>query len=684
MLIATVVLLPVAAGAAAWAAAARVGSGRRRRVTGWIGATGLAATLAVAVAAAVVEAGGSVQLGPGWVLTAETTALAGVVAVLVPAVALPVVVYAVGHEQPAGLPRLVAGLTAFVGAMELLVLAADLLTLLIGWELVGALSYALISHEWRDASVPRRAAHAFNATRLGDLGLFAAAGAAVAGVGALDYAALTDLTGWQLHLLVGGVVLAAAAKSAQGPFAPWLFSAMAGPSPVSALLHAATMVAAGAYVLARLHPVLELASWFAPVVIGIGLMTALAGGAVAALQTHAKKLLAASTSAQYGLMFVAVGAGFPAAAGAHLVAHAAFKSLLFLVAGIALAATGSATLGRHRLGSHLRVAAAASAVGSLSLAAVPPLGAAWTKEGIVAAAGHAAPWLAVAVTVAGGLSALYAARFHLLAYGTTTGDARTLHRPGRAARGGAVALAVGAAALVVLFVPGSKEAVAEVLGGELPAGRPWELVLSLALVAAGAWTAVVADRRGRLASLGTVGPAAGAAEWLGLPTATKRAAVDPALGLAAAAARFDDRVVDAGVRAAAAAGAALSTLLAGPDPRALRRSRLQPRTGVETRVDGAVGAVAAAASRLAALAARFGERLVDGAVGAVAAAGSRLAALSDRFGERLVDGVVEATASGVGAAGRDSRRLQTGMVHHYFVLIVLGVVVLVVVAAVWR
>lgn len=649
------VLLPLLAGPLTWWASGRVAEDRRRVFLASVGGTTLVVTTAVGVAVAVQRPSSVAELGEGWRLVHDVTPLAGIVAVLVPVVALLVVVYAAAHEQARGLGRLIGGLVAFVGAMELIVVAGDLLTLLIGWELVGAVSWGLIAQDWRDPTVPRQAAHAFNATRLGDLGLFVAAGAALAGVGTLDYDGLGTLSGGELHVVVAGVILAATAKSAQGPFAPWLFSAMAGPSSVSALLHSATMVAAGAYLLARLHPVLDRADWFGPTTIGIGLATALAGGAVAALQTHTKKLLAASTSAQYGLMFVAVGGGFPAAATAHLVTHAVFKSLLFLVAGIAIVVTGSATLGRHRLGSHLPIVAGASLVGALALAAVPPLGAAWTKEEVVAAGGHHAPWLAVAVAIAGGLSALYAARFHLLSYGPTQGGLRDLGRPSRSERGAVVALAAASIGLGVLLIPGSAEAVSDLFDAPLPPGEPWELALSLLLVAAGMWTAAVADRRDRLGSLGMTGATSQAADWLGLPTLTRRA-VDGALRLAAAAARFDDRIVDAGVRVAAAVGVGLSWLLAGPGAWNLPRKGV--RRGVEPSVD----------------------RVVHGAAAAVRWLADRASVLI----ELVVDGVVEGTATGVGVAGRDLRRLQTGQVHHYYVLIVVGLGLLVAVAAIWR
>ncbi|HEX2026607.1 MAG TPA: proton-conducting transporter membrane subunit [Nitriliruptorales bacterium] len=644
-------LLPVAGASALWpwpAIAARgrdpqpADEARDRWVLGVGGVTVVVATLALAMRAAVTRPRSVLEWGGGLILTLEVDRTAAVVAVLVPVVAAPIVAYAAAHEPHRGLGRLVALLVAFVGAMQLLVVAGDLLTLLIGWELVGAVSWALIGHEWWQPEPPGAAAHAFNVTRFGDLGLFLAAAAAFHATGSLRYADLGALDGAALHVVVAGSVLAAAAKSAQVPFSPWLFSAMRGPTPVSALLHAATMVAAGAYLLARLQPVLAMAWWFGPTAIGLGLATALTGGVVAALHPRAKELLAASTSAQYGLMFVAVGAGSTAAGLAHLVAHAAFKSLLFLAAGVAIAAVGSGRLGRMRLGAPLRTVALLTLTGTLALAAIPPLGGAWTKEEVVAAAGERAPWVALLTIAAGGLSAFYAARFQLLAYGPTRRDGALRHvrPPGRTETIAIGVLATFTVALGLLWIPGAGQLVETVAGGTLPEGRAWELVVSLLLVGAGTYAAVVLARRQQLATLGT--SPHGAADWLGIPTLAQAAVIDPTLALCRTLARFDDRVVDAGVRAAAAvarAGSRLVTTLSG--------------------------------------------RGVDGAVEALAAAARRAAGAGSRFDDAGVDGVVEALAAGVGAAGRDSRRLQTGYAHHYYVIVAAGAVVTVVALALW-
>ena len=624
-------------------AALVLGARTHRRAVAPLAVGGAGATLVVGIWAAASGAAASWRWGDRLVLGLDVEGLAAVMVVLVPGVALPVIAYAAAStRQDPARARLLALLLAFVGAMLVLVAAADLLTLLVAWEVVGALSWALVAHDWRDAERPSLALHAFLTTRAGDLGLVAAAAVAVAVLGRADYDALASLSGWPASAVAAGLVVAAAAKSAQLPFSPWLFSAMAGPTPVSALLHAATMVAAGAYVLARTVPVLEGAAWLAGAVAALGLATAIAGGVVASVQTDLKAALAASTSAQYGLILVAVGAGSTAAAGAHLVTHAVFKALLFLGAGVVLHAAGTLDLGHLRLGRALPFTAATFTVGALALAGVPPLGAAWSKEEILAGAAHAGTWLAAGVVVASVLSAVYAARLTLLTFGRGSGTAHEDHgRLSASERLSLGALAVGTVALGALWLPGAGQVVEDATAGLLQAGAAWELPASLAAVATGAGLAVVADRRRRLVGFGL--PArlqAAVANWFGLPSAARAAIVDPVLRLSEVLADFDDRVVDAGVRAAARV------------PRALSRAFSW-----------------------------WGERSLDGVVQAVAGATLAAGRTSRRADEGLVDRAVEDLARGTGVAARQSRRLQTGLAHHYYLIAAVGLVALLTVAA---
>jgi NADH-quinone oxidoreductase subunit L len=634
--------------------------GRARRSPAALTSTALAtllAVIAVAVWAAVHAPSAAWALwGPRLAPRLEVGGIGRTMVVLVPVVAVPVVLFAgASFRRDAGLPRLIALLTAFTGLMELLVTAGDFLTLLVAWELVGACSWALIGYQWRDVVRVRAARDAFLTTRVGDLGLYLAAAAAFAARGSLDFAALGAGPASGLGVVAAGVLFAAAAKSAQLPFSPWLFSAMAGPTPASALLHSATMVAAGAYLLARLAPTLAPAvGWFGPAVALLGLATALAGGLVASVQTDFKKALAGSTSAQYGLMFVAIGAGFPGAAGAHLVTHAAFKALLFLGAGVALHAADTldlATLARARLGRTITRVALLVGVGALALAAVPPLGGAYSKEQIIGAVAHAARWrgtLVVGALTAGLFSAFYAARLQLLAFSydrgdgsATDGTAPTGAPPSTPELASLALLAALSVALGALWLPGAASAAVWAVGAPLAPGAAWELAASLATVAMGIGAAWLLRRRHMLVTLGLPDAVrTRIAGWFGLPAVARQLIVRPTLALANELADFDGRFVDAGVRGAVQVAAFSSGVLAW-----------------------------------------WGERAVDGLVTTVARATTRLADASRAADDRGVDRVVEGLARDVGVVGAASRRLQTGLAHDYYRLAAAGTVVLIVVAA---
>ena len=598
-----------------------------------IAAGALGTVAALGAWAAATEAASVVAWGPRLELTVAATGFARVMVVLVPVIALPIVLYAAATET-AGRTRLIALLTAFVGAMELLVVADDLLTLLIGWELVGALSWILIGHGWGEAGNVQKASHAFITTRIGDLGLYIAAGIAFASTGSFAYSAIPDSSPPHLQVIAGGILLAAAAKSAQVPFSPWLFSAMAGPTPVSALLHSSTMVAAGAYLLVRLAPSLDAVAWFSPTVIAIGLTSALAGGVVAAVHRHPKRLLAASTTAQYGLMFVAIGAGSVVAGGAQLVTHAAFKSLLFLAAGAAMHAAGSDDLGSMRLGRRLPVIAGLASIGALALAALPPLGGGWSKEQIAGAAFELSPLLGAAVLVAGLLSAFYALRYWLLAFGPGSTTPKTTISTESTAPVGFLAFV--SIALGLLWLPSVSAATADLAPGEVVSTRPWELALGIAAIAAGAGAVVLLERRSRLARSFLWPALAGAAtEWFGIAALSRRVVAGPVLAISRALASFDDRVIDAGIRASARIASGFSRLLG-------RRSELS----------------------------------IDAIVNGIGGGTLSMAAASKVADDRGVDGAAEGVARGFGWAGGLLRKLQTGLSHHYYVIVAIGLVAL--------
>lgn len=622
------VFVPLAAAAAAALVA---------RYSAAIATGGLVSTVVVAVWTAGTEASASIAWGGQLELTAAITGFARVMVVLVPVIALPIVVFAAATER-AGRTRLIVLLTAFVAVMELLVVAADMLTLLIGWELVGAVSWILIAHDHRAVSNVQRASHAFITTRAGDLGLYVAAGALFAATGTFSLSAVHDAGPGARDVIAFGVLLAAAAKSAQVPFSPWLFSAMAGPTPVSALLHSSTMVAAGAYLLIRVAPELDTVTWFAPALSAIGVASALGGGIVAAVHRHPKRLLAASTSAQYGLMFVAIGAGSVVAAGAQLVAHAAFKSLLFLSAGVAMHAAGSDDLSDMRLGHRLPTTAAFAAIGALALAALPPLGGAWSKEQITGAAFESSPALGFAVLGAAVLSAIYALRYWLLAFGPGSGEPRA-DTP-LLARASIGYLALLSAGLGVLWIAPMSEAAARWVSGDVVPTGALELAAGVAILALAAGSVVALERRDRLVG-GAGGPVAEAAsDWFGIASAARRLVVTPVLAVSRAFAMWDDRVIDAGVRASVRVAAGISRLLG-------KRTELS----IDRLVMGVAGGTLRTAS---------GSRVAD---------------------DRGLDRAVESLASAVGHSGQMLRKLQTGLSHHYYLLVAAGAVVLAAVLA---
>lgn len=519
-------------------------------------------------------------------VTLRVDGLSAVMVVTVAAVTLAVLAFAATADFAAepGRHRFFGLMLLFAGAMLVTVTAADLLTLLMAWEVMGATSYALIGYWWRDPDRAASGTVAFLVTRAGDLGLYVAAGAALAGTGSMSLDALGGASsGWR-HVVAAGLVLAAAGKSAQLPFSFWLSRAMAGPNPVSALLHSATMVAAGGYLLLRVAPLLADVAWSGHVVAWLGALTALALGAVAAAQRDLKQVLAASTCAQVGFMVLAAGTAAVAGGASFLVAHAATKSLLFLVAGGWLTVWGTKDLARLR-GAAWRDPGLGVpfALGALTLAGLPPLSLWATKEEVLGGARHstAGTALYVVALAATALSAVYSGR--MLAAVFARDEAAPV--PRRFPTLPVLPLDVLAAAavgLAVLGIPAVAGEMRDLVGGERVDLAWWEPVLSAALA---------------LAAFGVAARAAGRAvpapaflrDWLRLEWTANRLVTRPVLALAAALGRFDDAVVAGGVtRAGRGLGAA---------------ARTADAVG-ERAVTGSVHAVATGARRLGRLARR--------------------------------------------------------------------------------
>ncbi|UUV29980.1 NADH-quinone oxidoreductase subunit L [Amycolatopsis roodepoortensis] len=524
-----------------------------------LGVGSAALTAALAVVAAITRPDVAAPLLAGLRVGLAVDGLSAVMVITVTVVLVAVLVFAsaeFGAEESRA--RFHGLMLVFAGAMIVTVCARDLVVLLMAWEVMGACSYALIGFWWRENRRVGSGTIALLTTRSADLGLYLAAGAALAGgVGGLTLAGLPEAAaGWR-DVVAAGIVLAAIGKSAQLPFSFWLSRAMDGPSPVSALLHSATMVAAGAYLLVRVEPLLATAGWAADVVAWIGVSTAVVLGAVALVQRDLKQVLAASTCSQIGFMVLAAGAGGPAAGTGQLVTHAATKCLLFLGAGAWLLALDTKDLDRLRgAARRFPFLGAVFTIGALSLAGVPPLSIWVSKDAVLASALADSPALYVAGLAAALLSGAYVGRVLALLWLPTEAAPMTRLRPLLLAP--LLVLAVAAVLLGIGGLPGPAAWFAGLVGGPpMAAPHVVELLVSgvvavVGVVAAGIWTRsrpMLSGSRNRVL-----------AEWLRLERVTGLVIARPTMRLASGLARFDDHVVDGGVRAAAATGTALGRL----------------------------------------------------------------------------------------------------------------------------
>jgi NADH-quinone oxidoreductase subunit L len=257
-------------------------------------------------------------------------------------------VYATGYMQgDTGYARFFAYMNLFVLAMLMLVLAGNFVQLIVGWGGVGFSSYALISFWFHESKNAAAGTKAFVVNSVGDIGLILATFLIFVRFGRLDYTGVfsgvsrtLDFNGGYVTAIALLLLLGAAAKSAQFPLHIWLPDAMAGPTPVSALIHAATMVTAGVYLIARMHPIFLMSPTAMAAVAVVGAFTALFAATIGLVQPNIKRVLAYSTVSQLGYMFLAVGVGAFTAGMFHLITHAFFKAVLFLSAGGVIHALG--------------------------------------------------------------------------------------------------------------------------------------------------------------------------------------------------------------------------------------------------------------------------------------------------------------------------------------------------------
>jgi NADH-quinone oxidoreductase subunit L len=326
--------------------------------------------------------------------------------------------YSIGymHGDP-GFTKFFVYLNLFVFSMLMLVLGDNMLVTFLGWEGVGACSYFLISFWFSEEANASAGKKAFITNRIGDWGFMVAMFLTFATVGSLSYSVvleraphLAPVTATAIALLL---FVGACGKSAQLPLFVWLPDAMAGPTPVSALIHAATMVTSGVYLMVRVNPILAQSYAWAPSVIAwVGVATALFAATIAVAQTDIKKVLAYSTVSQLGYMFLAVGSGAYVAAIFHMITHAFFKALMFL-------GSGSVIHGMHdeqdmrRMGGLRKlmpITAATFIVGWLAIAGVPPFAGFWSKDEILLFAYDKSPALWAVGLLTALLTAFYMSR----------------------------------------------------------------------------------------------------------------------------------------------------------------------------------------------------------------------------------------------------------------------------------
>jgi NADH-quinone oxidoreductase subunit L len=550
-----------------------------RREAASLGIFGAAAALALAVVLAL-RVEGQVETshrlvdfgGLAVTVGVRLNPAAAYVAVAVGLVALAVQVYSTSYlHDDDRYPPYAAQVSLFTAAMLLVVVSGDLVLLLIGWEVMGICSYLLIGHDRRLPEAPAAAVKAFLVTRVGDVGFLL--GIAVLGVRAGSFRIADVLAPGVLSptavtvvclLLLAGV----AGKSAQFPLHTWLPDAMAGPTPISALIHAATMVAAGIYVVTRLYPLFLASPAALSVLAAIAVVTMLLGALAATAQDDIKRVLAWSTVSQIAYMTGALAVGSPAAALFHLLTHAAFKALLFLAAGSVIHAVGSNLMSAMGgLRRTMPVTFWCMTIGLACLVGLPPLAGFWSKDEILHVAVAGSGWRSVLVYGAGlatvVITAAYATRLWLRTFfgqPRSAGAARA-HEPPPSMAWPVLVLAVpsallGFAALSPAFARALGAPDTFTLGGDVVITVLWA-VLAVAFV----WWVWrrTADDPARI--LGLARPLFANAFYL--DALQDRVVVRPVQALARAVRRADESGVDGVVEATGRAAAGLGGLLAG-------------------------------------------------------------------------------------------------------------------------
>jgi NADH-quinone oxidoreductase subunit L len=419
-----------------------LGTSISRRTAGWIATLSCGGAFAAAAATFVIMLGRSPgqrsELSTAWTWLAAgdfkvgfsilTDPLSVFMMLIVTGVGSLIVAYSLGYmDGDDEERRYFAYMSLFVWSMLMLVQGGNLLFLLIGWGLVGLSSYLLIGFHHERPSAVAAAKKAFIMNAFGDATMALAFFLLIQKTGSLDFgvvfAKAGGLSQTVLVLVALGLLGGAVAKSAQLPLQTWLPDAMEGPTPVSALIHAATMVTAGVYLIVRTHPLFELAPHVQELAAGLGTATLAMAGLIALVQTDIKRVIAYSTMSQIGYMFLGAGIGAYSGAMFLLMAHAFFKALLFLGAGVVIHALGGEQDIRKMGGLRKLMPKTwwAMLIGGLALAGIPPLSGFFAKDSIIGAALAFGGWygyLLFAVAIAGAfLTGLYTFRMLFVVFG---------------------------------------------------------------------------------------------------------------------------------------------------------------------------------------------------------------------------------------------------------------------------
>ncbi|MHB0885375.1 MAG: NADH-quinone oxidoreductase subunit L [Bacillota bacterium] len=524
--------------------------------------------------------------------------------------------------------RYYATLSFFTFSMLALVLADNLLLLYIGWELVGLSSYLLIGH-WFENPGPRYASmKAFITTRIGDVGLFIGIIILYLSTGAFGFpevaagVAAGKISGTLLTVAAILVFSGAVGKSAQFPLHVWLPDAMEGPTPVSALIHAATMVAAGVYLVARSYGIFAGSPTALGVVAWIGTITAVMAALIATLASDLKKVLAYSTISQLGYMMVGLGVGGYTAGVFHLTTHAFFKALLFLGSGSVIHALHTQEM--HEMGGLVKkmpVTAWTFIIGTAALAGIPPFAGFWSKDEILLSAYHYNPIIFGLTLFAAFLTAYYMTRAVIL---TFFGKPRDHHKYEHA-----------------------HESPANMTG-------PLVVLASLAVVAGLPGSPLMGNWFGKFIHFGEH-------EAEAVPAVMAMAIGAALLGILVGYVVYGTKLVN---RRKAIA-------MTKPVYSFLKHKMYFDELYAYTVIGGTQG--------LSAIAGWVDKNIVDGIVNAVGWVGAQLGNISGWFDLAAVDGAVNGVAALVSGAGRRLRKWQTGYVQSYaltfFATVIIGVII---------